>query len=155
MWLVSLGANYDTDTANLVGINSARTVPVDSFEPNEEHAELRTPVSGRMGDRRASKGNLVPDGTSGRTILLSTIELIDPIRFGSILGDASYVRHARFFKDSGDVRKAYDDARVIETYDKFDFVRRYMSTEDYGKFVRKLAADERAAMERLGFARKE
>jgi len=52
-------------------------------------------------------------------------------------------------------RKAYDDVRVIETYDKFDFVRRYMSTEDYAKFVPKLAADERAAMERLGFTRRE
>jgi hypothetical protein len=49
-------------------------------------------------------------------------------------------------------RKAYDDVRVIETYDKFDFVRRYMSTEDYAKFVPKLAADER---ERLGFTRRE
>ena len=52
-------------------------------------------------------------------------------------------------------RKAYDDPKVIETYDKFDFVRRYMNTEDYAKFVPKLAADERASMERLGFARKE
>jgi tripartite-type tricarboxylate transporter receptor subunit TctC len=52
-------------------------------------------------------------------------------------------------------RKAYDDPKVIETYDKFDFVRRYMNTKDYAKFVPKLAADERASMERLGFAKKE
>ena len=52
-------------------------------------------------------------------------------------------------------KKAYDDPKVIETYDRFDFVRRYMNTEDYAKFVPKLAADERASMERLGFARKE
>jgi tripartite-type tricarboxylate transporter receptor subunit TctC len=52
-------------------------------------------------------------------------------------------------------KMAYDDPSVIATYDKFDFVRRYMSTEDYTKFVPKLAADERASMERLGFARKE
>ena len=52
-------------------------------------------------------------------------------------------------------KKAYDDPKVTEIYDRFDFVRRYMSTEDYAKFVPKLAADERAAMERLGFARKE
>jgi tripartite-type tricarboxylate transporter receptor subunit TctC len=52
-------------------------------------------------------------------------------------------------------RKAYDDPKVIEIYERFDFVRRYMSTEDYAKFVPKLAADERASMERLGFARKE
>jgi len=52
-------------------------------------------------------------------------------------------------------KKAYDDPKVIETYDRFDFVRRYMNTEDYAKFVPKLAADERASMERLGLARKE
>ena len=52
-------------------------------------------------------------------------------------------------------RKAYDDPKVIEAYDKFDFVRRYMNTEDYAKFVPKLAAEERASMERLGFARKD
>jgi tripartite-type tricarboxylate transporter receptor subunit TctC len=52
-------------------------------------------------------------------------------------------------------KKAYDDPKVIETYDKFDFVRRYMGTEQYAKFIPKLAADERAAMERLGLARKE
>ena len=28
-------------------------------------------------------------------------------------------------------KKAYDDPKVIEAYDKFDFVRRYMNTEDY------------------------
>jgi tripartite-type tricarboxylate transporter receptor subunit TctC len=52
-------------------------------------------------------------------------------------------------------KKAYDDPRVVETFDRFDFVRRYMSTEDYAKLVPKLAEDERASMERLGFARKD
>ena len=50
---------------------------------------------------------------------------------------------------------AYHDPKVIDAYEKFDFVRRYMSTEDYAKFAPKLAADEQASMERLGFARKE
>jgi len=50
-------------------------------------------------------------------------------------------------------RIAYDDPRVIETYDKFDFVRRYMPTAEYEKFVVKLNADEQAAMARLGFAK--
>ena len=49
---------------------------------------------------------------------------------------------------------AYEDPRVIETYEKFDFVRRYMSTEDYQKFAVKLYEDETAAMGRLGFAKK-
>jgi tripartite-type tricarboxylate transporter receptor subunit TctC len=50
-------------------------------------------------------------------------------------------------------RIAYDDPRVIETYDRFDFVRRYMPTAEYEKFVVKLNADEQAAMALLGFAK--
>jgi tripartite-type tricarboxylate transporter receptor subunit TctC len=50
-------------------------------------------------------------------------------------------------------KKAYDDPKVIEAYEKYDFVRRYLSTEDYQEFVPKLAAEERAALEKLGLAR--
>ena len=52
-------------------------------------------------------------------------------------------------------KKAYDDPKVTELYHKFDFVRRYLNTEDYGKFVLKLAADEKAALEKLGLAKKD
>jgi tripartite-type tricarboxylate transporter receptor subunit TctC len=52
-------------------------------------------------------------------------------------------------------KKAYDDPKVAELYHKFDFVRRYMSTEDYANFVPKMAADEKAALEKLGLAKKE
>jgi tripartite-type tricarboxylate transporter receptor subunit TctC len=52
-------------------------------------------------------------------------------------------------------RKAYDDPKVIELFDRFDFTRRYMSTEDYAAFVPKLAADEKAALEKIGLAKKE
>lgn len=48
---------------------------------------------------------------------------------------------------------AFDDPRVIEIYSKFDFVRRYLPTAEYEKFVVKLNDDERAAMARLGFAK--
>src|SRR6202035_4730817 len=37
-----------------------------------EFTELRAPVSGRIGDRRVSIGNLVTGGTSGNTSLLAT-----------------------------------------------------------------------------------
>jgi tripartite-type tricarboxylate transporter receptor subunit TctC len=50
---------------------------------------------------------------------------------------------------------AFDDPKVIELYDKFDFTRRYMNTADYAAFVPKLAADEKAALEKLGLARKD
>jgi RND family efflux transporter MFP subunit len=58
-----------------------------------EFTELRAPVSGRIGDRRVSIGNLVTGGTSGNTSLLATIESIDPIRFEFTLDEASYLRY--------------------------------------------------------------
>ena len=67
-----------------------------------EFTELRAPVSGRIGDRRVSIGNLVTGGTSGNTSLLTTIESIDPIRFEFSLDESSYLRYARLFQDSAD-----------------------------------------------------
>ena len=64
-----------------------------------EFTELRAPVSGRIGDRRVSIGNLVTGGTSGNTSLLATIESIDPIRFEFTLDEASYLRYGDFTKD--------------------------------------------------------
>jgi len=52
-------------------------------------------------------------------------------------------------------KKAYEDEKVIELFDRFDFVRRYMSTADYQAFVPKLAAEEKAALEKIGLAKAE
>jgi RND family efflux transporter MFP subunit len=64
-----------------------------------EFTELRAPVSGRIGDRRVSIGNLVTGGTSGNTSLLATIESIDPIRFEFTVDEASYLRYGDLAKD--------------------------------------------------------
>jgi tripartite-type tricarboxylate transporter receptor subunit TctC len=52
-------------------------------------------------------------------------------------------------------KKAYDDPKVAELFDKFDFTRRYMNSEDYAAFIPKLAAEEKAALEKLGLAKKD
>lgn len=57
--------------------------------------ELKAPVSGRIGDRRVSVGNLVSGGSSGTTTLLATIASIDPIRFEFTMDEASYLRYLR------------------------------------------------------------
>jgi tripartite-type tricarboxylate transporter receptor subunit TctC len=49
---------------------------------------------------------------------------------------------------------AYDEPKVIELFDKFDFTRRYMNSADYAAFIPKLAAEEKAALEKLGLAKK-
>jgi len=60
-----------------------------------EFTELRAPVSGRIGDRRVSAGNLVTGGTTGTTTLLATITSIDPIRFEFTMDETSYLRYMR------------------------------------------------------------
>ena len=73
---------------------AAQEAAVDQASLDVEFTELRAPVSGRIGDRRVSVGNLVTGGTSGNTSLLATIESIDPIRFEFTVDEASYLRYA-------------------------------------------------------------
>ncbi|MGB0083901.1 MAG: efflux RND transporter periplasmic adaptor subunit [Rhodomicrobiaceae bacterium] len=58
-----------------------------------EFTELRAPVTGRIGDRRVSTGNLVTGGTNGNTTLLATIVSTDPIRLEFTVDEASYLRY--------------------------------------------------------------
>jgi RND family efflux transporter MFP subunit len=60
-----------------------------------EFTELKAPISGRIGDRRVSAGNLVTGGTTGSTTLLATITSIDPIRFEFTMDETSYLRSRR------------------------------------------------------------
>ena len=96
-----------------------------------EFTELRAPVSGRIGDRRVSTGNLVTGGTTGTTSLLATIVSIDPIRFEFTFDEASYLRYARLSKDGADaanrgltvpVRLKLIDEPAFAHEGKMDFV---------------------------------
>ena len=52
-------------------------------------------------------------------------------------------------------KMAYDDPRAPEIYDKFEFSQRYMNSADYTVLARKLTADEKAMLEKVGLAWKE
>jgi tripartite-type tricarboxylate transporter receptor subunit TctC len=52
-------------------------------------------------------------------------------------------------------KKAVEDPAVIETMAKYDMVPRYMNTADYRKFVQEIIDGEKAALERIGLAKKE
>jgi RND family efflux transporter MFP subunit len=96
-----------------------------------EFTELRAAISGRIGDRRVSIGNLVTGGTSGNTSLLTTIESIDPIRFEFTLDEASYLRYARLSREGADaanrglnvpIRLKLIDEPVFSHEGRLDFV---------------------------------
>ena len=60
------------------------------------YSELRSPIDGRIGDRRVAVGNLITGGAGGDTTLLATIVSVDPIRFEFSFDEASYLRYQRF-----------------------------------------------------------
>lgn len=74
-----------------------------------EFTELKAPVSGRIGDRHVSIGNLVTGGANGNTTLLATIRSIDPIRFEFTMDETSYLRFLRVHKT---VSNAVEDVAV-------------------------------------------
>ncbi|HEX8826832.1 MAG TPA: efflux RND transporter periplasmic adaptor subunit [Xanthobacteraceae bacterium] len=95
----------------------------------DQYSELRSPIDGKIGDRRVSVGNLVTGGTGGNTTLLATIVSVDPIRFEFTFDEASYLRYQRFAgKQGGGVDggvavslKLLDEKDFVHT-GKIDFV---------------------------------
>ncbi|MGE0563842.1 MAG: efflux RND transporter periplasmic adaptor subunit [Pseudolabrys sp.] len=82
---------------------SANEAAVRIAELDLNFSELRAPVSGRIGDRRVSPGNLVTGGTGGNTTLLATIVSTDPIRFEFTFDEASFLRYERLGRSGEDV----------------------------------------------------
>lgn len=88
-----------------------------------EFTELRAPVTGRIGDRRVSTGNLVTGGTGGNTTLLATIVSLDPIRFEFTFDETSYLRYERLAKTGKDVTSREGSVLVgLKLIDEADFV---------------------------------
>jgi RND family efflux transporter MFP subunit len=80
---------------------TAQEAAVRQTELDLQFTELKAPISGRIGDRRVSVGNLVTGGAAGGTTLLATIASIDPIRFEFTMDEASYLRYVRAATTAG------------------------------------------------------
>lgn len=108
---------------------AAQEAAVRQAELDLQFTDLRAPVSGRIGDRRVSIGNLVTGGTSGNTTLLATIVSTDPIRFEFTFDEASYLRYERLAAN-GNVNAKKDDIAVrggssvvrLKLIDEKDFI---------------------------------
>jgi len=108
---------------------AAQEAAVRQAELDLQFTELRAPVSGRIGDRRVSVGNLVAGGTAGSTTLLATIVSTDPVRFEFTFDEASYLRYERLARLAGKSAKK-DDIAVrggstpvrLKLIDEKDFV---------------------------------
>ena len=87
-----------------------------------EYSELRSPIDGRIGDRRVSVGNLVNGGFGGNSTLLATIVSVDPIRFEFTFDEASYLRYQRFAGASAQMASGQGGVPVtLKLIDEPDF----------------------------------
>jgi membrane fusion protein, multidrug efflux system len=110
---------------------AANEAMVRQAELDLEYTELKAPVTGRIGDRRATPGNLVTGGTGGSTTLLAIIVSTDPIRMEFTFDEASLLRYERLARDGGagvtgrsntSVRVKLIDEQDFSHYGRMDFL---------------------------------
>jgi RND family efflux transporter MFP subunit len=90
-----------------------------------DYSELRSPIDGRIGDRRVAVGNLITGGAGGNTTLLATVVSVDPIRFEFSFDEASYLRYVRFATGSKEVESLHGNVPVtLKLIDENDFVHK-------------------------------
>jgi RND family efflux transporter MFP subunit len=88
----------------------------------DEYSQLRSPIDGRIGDRRVAVGNLVTGGPGGNTTLLATVVSVDPIQFEFTFDEASFLRYERFASASNEVASAHGNVPVtLKLIDENDF----------------------------------
>jgi len=88
----------------------------------DQYSQLRSPIDGRIGDRRVAVGNLVTGGSGANTTLLATVVSVDPIRFEFTFDEQSYLRYARYASASKEVAALNGNVPVtLELIDEKDF----------------------------------
>jgi RND family efflux transporter MFP subunit len=86
-----------------------------------EYTELRAPITGRIGDRRVTQGNLVTGGAGGNTSLLATIVSTDPIRFEFTFDEGALLRYQRLATGRGEVAGLGGTQVRLKLLDETDF----------------------------------
>jgi RND family efflux transporter MFP subunit len=88
----------------------------------DQYSRIRSPIDGRIGDRRVAVGNLVTGGAGGGNTLLATVVSVDPIRFEFTFDEQSYLRYVRYASASKEVAALNGNVPVtLELIDEHDF----------------------------------
>ena len=104
--------------------STAQEAAVKQAELDLQFTELRAPITGRIGDRRISPGNLVTGGLAGNTSMLATIVSIDPIRFEFTFDEASFLRYERLAKSLTDTSRGMATDVALKLLDEKDFIHK-------------------------------
>jgi RND family efflux transporter MFP subunit len=100
---------------------AANEAMVRQAELDLEYTELRAPITGRIGDRRVTQGNLVTGGAGGNTSLLATIVSIDPIRFEFTFDEGALLRYQRLASGGREVAGLGGTPIRLKLLDETDF----------------------------------
>jgi RND family efflux transporter MFP subunit len=101
---------------------AAQEAAVRQTELDIQFTELKAAVTGRIGDRRVSEGNLVTGGTGGNTTLLATVVSIDPMRFEFTFDEASFLRYERLGNVGKDINSRGTGMEIsVRLIDESDF----------------------------------
>lgn len=106
--------DVDQRRANLnsaIGAQQGAEANLKNAELNLEWTEVRSPLSGRISNRRVDPGNLIAGGQSGAT-LLTTIVAVAPIYFTFDISEADFLRYARMANLREDASK--DSGTLVE-----------------------------------------
>ncbi len=115
----------DTASARFQQANAeleAARASVESARLDVEFTEVRAPISGRVGRKLVTEGNLVTGGASGAT-LLTTIVSLDPIHFYFTGDETAYLKYLRLDR-RGERPSSRDAANPVQLKlaDEQDFV---------------------------------
>lgn len=80
-------------------------------ELNVQFTEIRSPVTGRISDRKVDVGNLVTGGTESAT-LLATVVAVEPIHFVFNMSEADYLKYGRLHLEGMDQAQAHVPSKV-------------------------------------------
>lgn len=100
---------------------AANEAMVRQAELDLEYTELKAPITGRIGDRRVTQGNLVTGGAGGNTTMLATIVSIDPIRFEFTFDEASLLRYQRLAAGKNEVAGLGGSTVRLKLLDEAEF----------------------------------
>ncbi len=88
----------------------------------DQYSQIRSPIDGRIGDRRVAVGNLVTGGAGSGNTLLATVVSVDPIRFEFTFDEQAYLRYVRYASASKEVAALNGNVPVtLELIDEHDF----------------------------------
>jgi RND family efflux transporter MFP subunit len=100
---------------------AANEAMVRQAELDLEYTELKAPITGRIGDRRVTQGNLVTGGAGGNTTMLATIVSLDPIRFEFTFDEASLLRYQRLAAGGNEVAGLGGTSVRLKLLDEAEF----------------------------------